>query len=127
MSSPEHQGVPQPENPDKPAEHTVFLRATHFIDGQASQQAYTKVNDLIRHAQRQGQGWGISAHYLTNPENVSWYVAVVGRQPDEGIAGAVQTALDQGIPQTLPEAFTELLTRHYQDSPDTRTLEEWLR
>ena len=68
----------------------------------------------------------MSAHYLTHLEDPSWYVAVSGQQPDEAIAETSQTALDQGIPQTLPEEFAELLTRHYQDTPDTTPLEEWL-
>ena len=55
--SPKEQGVPSPEKPHKPEEHTGYLRASHFIDGLASQQVYMDIQSKLRTAQEQGEGY----------------------------------------------------------------------
>ena len=121
------QGVPSPEKPQQPEEHTIYLRAAHFIDELASQQVYTDIQSTIRTAQAQGEGWQLAGYHLTNQEDVSWYVAVAGKQPTEVLEEKLTTALAAGVPTDLPEAFHDLVTKHQQDPPEsTMTVDEWL-
>ncbi len=127
MSIKEQGGVPPPEKPNKPEEHTVYLRAAHFIDGLASQQAYMDIQSTIRTAQEKGEGWQLAGYHLTNQEEVSWYVAVAGQQPPVALEEKLSTALAAGVPADLPEAFHDLVTRHQQEPPEsTMTVDEWL-
>ena len=71
-------------------------------------------------------GWGIRAHYLTSPDTMSWYVTVVGEQVDEPMQEQRTAALDGGVQRPLPEAYTALLTRHYQEKSPDVPFEEWL-
>ncbi len=128
MSIKEQGGAPSPENPHTPEEHTVYLiKAAHFIDGRASQQAYMEVQSTIRTARKEGEGWKLSGYHLTSQEDVSWYVAVAGQQPPEPLEEKLTTTLSAGVETPLPEEFNDLLTRHHQDTPEsTMTVDEWL-
>ncbi len=127
MSTKEQGGVPPPESSHKPEEHTVYLRASHFIDGRASQQAYMDVHRTIRAAQENGEVAHLAGYHLTSQEDVSWYVAVAGQHPPEPLAEQLSTALAAGIPTALPDAFHNLLIRHNQITPaSTMTVDEWL-
>ena len=118
MPSKEQGSVPSPEKPHKPKEHTIYLRAAHFIDGLASQQAYMGIQSTLRTAQEQGEGWHLVGYHLTSQEDVSWYVAVAGKQPPEALEGELTSALSAGVPADLPETFQDLVTR-YQDTPES--------
>ena len=121
------QGVPSPEKPQKPEEHTIYLRAAHFIDGLASQQVYTDIQSTLRTAQAQGEGWQLAGYHLTNQEEVSWYVAVAGKEPSAALEEKLATALAAGVQVSLPEQFHDLVTRHQQEPPEsTMTVDEWL-
>ncbi len=127
MSTKEQGGTPSPENPHKPEERTVYLRASHFIDGRASEQAYMEVQSTIRTAREEGEGWNLSGYHLTSQEDVSWYVAVAGQPPPKLLAEQLSAALGAGIPTDLPDAFHDLLITHNQITPEsTMTVEEWL-
>ena len=93
MPSKEQGSVPSPEKPHKPEEHTGYLRSAHFIDGLASQQVYTDIQSMLRTAQEQGEGWQLAGYHLTNQEDVSWYVGVAGKQPQEALEEKLTTAL----------------------------------
>ena len=93
MSIKEQGSVPSPEKPHKSEEHTAYLRSAHFIDGLASQQVYTDIQSTLRTAQEQGEGWQLAGYHLTNQEDVSWYVAVAGKQPQEALEEKLTTAL----------------------------------
>ena len=127
MPSAEQGGIPSPENPHKREEHTIYLRAAHFIDGIAAQQIYTDVQRTLRTAQEQGEGWGLAGYNLTDQEAVNWYVAVAGQPPPEALEGKLTTALAAGVEAPLPQEFHDLLTRHQQETPErTMTFDEWL-
>ena len=126
MPTKEQGGVP-PENAHKPEEHTVYLHVSHFIDGVASQQAYIEVQSTIRTAREAGEGWNLAGYHLTSQEDVSWYVAVAGKQPPEALAEQLTTALSAGVPTALPDAFHDLLIRHNHITQEsTMTFDEWL-
>ncbi len=127
MPSAEQGGVPQPENPHTPEGHIVYVRAAHFIDGLAAEQAYLVLQQSIRTAQEEGKGWHLAGYHLTNQEAVSWYVAVVGTQAPEGLEEQVSTALAAGVEASLPEEFHDLLTRYHPETPaSTMSVEAWL-
>ncbi len=127
MPSKEQGGVPSPESPNNPGEQVVYLRAAHFIDGPASQQAYMEVQSTLRTTRERGEGWNLAGYHLTSQEDVNWYVAVAGQQPSEALAEQLATALAAGVPTTLPDAFHDLLIRHNQITPaSTMTFDEWL-
>ena len=127
MPSAEQGGVPQPENPHTPEEHIVYVRAAHFIDGLAAEQAYLALQQSIRTAQAQGEGWHVAGYHLTNQADVSWYVAVAGKQPSEALEEKLSNVLAAGVQAPLPEKFHDLLTRYHQDTPaSTMTVEAWL-
>ncbi len=127
MQPKEQGGVPQPENQNKPEVHTVYVRASHFIDGLAAEQTYMDVQRTLRTAQEKGEGWNLAGYHLTNQEDVSWYVAVAGQQPPEPLEEKLTTTLSAGVETPLPEEFNDLLTRHHQDTPEsTMTVDEWL-
>ncbi len=127
MPTKEQGGVPSPENPHTPEERTVYLRATHFIDGIASEQAYGEVQRTLRTARERGEGWDLAGYHLTRQEDVSWYVAVTGQQPPKALAEKLSTALSAGVPTALPDAFHDLLITHNQITPaSTMTVDEWL-
>ncbi len=127
MPAPEQTGVPRPENQNKAEEHTVYLRAAHFSDGLASQQAYIDIQRTIRTAQASGEVAYLTEYHLTSQEDVRWYVAVVGRKPPDGLATKLASALSAGVQTALPEEFEELVTRYHTDTPaSTMTVEEWL-
>ena len=127
MSPKEQRRVPSPEKPPQPEEHRIHVKAAHFMDGLASLQVYTDIQSSLRTAQEQGEGWHVAGYHVTNQENVSWYVAVAGKQPPAALDEKLATALDAGVPADLPEEFNDLVTRHQQDTPEsTMTVDEWL-
>ena len=117
MSPKEQRRVPSPENPQQPEEHTIYVKAAHFIDGLASQQAYTDIQSTLRTAQEQGEGWNLAGYHLTSQEDVSWYVAVAGQQPLVALAEKLAIALTAGVSTSLPEAFHDLLIKHNLINP----------
>jgi hypothetical protein len=70
-------------------------------------------------------GWGIRAH-LTSPDNVIWYVAIVGKQPGEPLQEQRTAALGGGVQRLLLEAYTALSTRHDHEKPTDIPFEKWL-
>ena len=127
MPRKEQGGVPSPENSHKPKEHTVYVTASHFIDGLAAEQTYLAVQRTLRTAQKKGEGWNLAGYHLTNQEDVSWYVAVAGTKPPEALEEKLSTALSTGVQAPLPEKFHDLLTRHHQDTrASTMTVDAWL-
>ncbi len=126
MSLKEQGGV-SPEKPHQPEEHTIYVRASHFIDGLAAEQTYIDVQRTLRTAQEKGEGWNLAGYHLTNQEEVSWYVAVAGKKPPEALGEKLSTALTAGVPAGLPEEFQDLLTRYHQETPaSTMAFDEWL-
>ena len=127
MPKKEQRGVPSPEHSQNSKEQTVYVRASHFIDGLAAEQTYVAVQNTLQTAQKEGEGWNVAAYHLTSQEDVSWYVAVAGKKPSEAIEEKLSTALSTGVHAPLPEKFRDLLTRYHQDTPEsTMTVDAWL-
>ena len=127
MAPKEQGGVSPLENKNNAEEHTIYVRASHFIDGLAAEQTYIDVQRTLRTAQEKGEGWNLAGYHLTNQEDASWYVAVAGQQPPVPLEEKLTTALTAGVDASLPEEFNDLLTRYHQDTPEsTMTVDEWL-
>ena len=101
---------------------SVYLRSARFTVGALAQHVYF---ELHRRLQQAGL-FTLSAHHLTDQENVSWYVAVVGEQPLGDLDQQLLDALAVGEPAMLPDEWAELLTRHYEAPRKLTSLEEWL-
>ena len=89
---------------------SVYLTAARFTDGRLAEHTYTQLHLTLR---RIGLD-SLSAHYLTDADNSTWYIALVGELPTEEQVPMLLAALSPGEFAALPERWGELLSRHYR-------------
>lgn len=108
---------PDPEIPQPP-----FLLSSRFASREASQEAYTAIENLLRGDMQNVTDFSVFQVIKSWPESVSkappsnkfWYVVALGNMPPPAIVQQVTEAINVGEPVEIPDGLVEELAAHRQ-------------